>query len=72
LCNNFDEAGTKTINNMFATWYAVRNPGKTGRLDIAIEEKDTEKIQTILTELKVISNEFISLATRRMEELIKK
>lgn len=58
------------IAQMSKDWAAIKNPDGTGQLDVAIEQKDTEKIQEILKSLIPVNQEFLEIATDLFTERI--
>ncbi|MFX0202091.1 MAG: hypothetical protein ACFFCW_38765 [Candidatus Hodarchaeota archaeon] len=60
------------ISEMNRNWYQIRNPQGTGELDIAIKNKEAEKIPEILARFIPASQEFLVLAANRFSELLTK
>lgn len=60
----------KHISKMFATWNAIKNPEGSGELDIAIENKETEKIPRLLASVIPMNQEFLEMAADRFSELV--
>jgi hypothetical protein len=52
---------------MFAYWGTLRNDEKNGELDRAIQEKDVQSIERIMTDLVPINQRFIKLASEKLE-----
>jgi hypothetical protein len=69
LCQNFDAASAKEIKEMFQKWYSMRNAEKTGELDHAIQEKDVQSIERIITDLAPMNQRFIKLASEELERV---
>jgi hypothetical protein len=67
LCKNFDGEPAKQIVDMFAYWGTLRNDEKNGELDRAIQEKDVQSIERIMTDLVPINQRFIKLASEKLE-----
>lgn len=60
------------IREMYSNWYQIRNPEGKGELDIAIKNKEAEKIPEILARFIPASQEFLELAANRFSELVTK
>ncbi|MBU1340699.1 MAG: toll/interleukin-1 receptor domain-containing protein [Proteobacteria bacterium] len=60
----------KRILEMFTSWYKAMNNDKTGELDIAIENKDMEKIPKILKNFLPLNQEFLEMAADRFAKLV--
>ncbi len=60
----------KRISEMFSSWYKAKNDDKTGELDIAIENKDTEKISAILKNFLPMNQEFLEIAADKFAKLV--
>ena len=60
----------KRITEMFTTWYKAKNDDKTGELDIAIENKDAEKIPAILKSFLPMNQEFLEMAAEKFAKLV--
>jgi len=58
------------ISQMYRNWYQIRNPEGKGELDIAIKNKEAEKIPEILARFIPASQEFLELAANRFSELL--
>ena len=58
------------ITRMQKEWALVRNPQGTGELDVAIEEKDTQKIRQILKRTIPVNQEFLEITTSMFSKLI--
>jgi TIR domain len=58
------------IAQMSKDWAEIRNTAGTGELDVAIEHKDTQKIQEILKRIIPMNQEFLETATSLFSELI--
>jgi hypothetical protein len=65
-----DPTAATQIKRMFDTWSRVRNDQRTGELDLAIKERDPEKIKTILKSISTINQEFLELVFKRMEPML--
>jgi hypothetical protein len=68
----FSDTQAVKISEMFTEWYKLRNPEGTGELDIAIEKRNTEKIQELLKSLIPTNQEFLEMTTVRFTELVSK
>ena len=60
----------KRITEMFTIWYKAKNDDKTGELDIAIENKDAEKIPAILKSFLPMNQEFLEMAAEKFSKLV--
>lgn len=60
------------FEEMSKNYALLRNPEKTGGLDIAIEKKDADKVQELLITLLPVNQEFLELATDAFAELVHK
>ena len=69
LCQNFDAASAKEIKEMFQKWNSARNEKRTGELDRAIQEKDVQSIERIITDMAPMNQRFIKLASERLEQI---
>ncbi len=58
------------IRSMFAEWYELRNDERTGKLDLAIRDKNVDEIMRILERLSVLNTEFVMMAIERMETIM--
>jgi hypothetical protein len=65
-----DTEAAKRVSLMFDTWARIRNDQRTGELDMAIKQADTEKIKSILISVSKTNQEFLELAIGRMEPLL--
>jgi hypothetical protein len=65
-------AGTQAarLQEMTTAWYRLRNREKTGELDIAIEQKDGEKIPKLLAGILPLNQEFLEMAADRFAEMV--
>jgi len=66
----FPQEKRKRISDMFAAWHQANNREGTGELDIALENKDTEKIPAILKTFLPMNQEFLEMAADRFSELV--
>ncbi len=60
---------TERIGKLFADYDKITNKSGTGKLDVAIKEKDCEKISSILNEIIPMSNDFLEICAARFAEL---
>jgi hypothetical protein len=58
------------VSEMFGYWESIRNPHKTGELDIAIEQKDAKKVQKILEKIAPLNQKFLEIVTEAFSEII--
>jgi hypothetical protein len=65
-----EKAQEGRLIEMLAQWHKVRNDEKTGELDIAIRDKDTEKIPLILNRFLPVNQEFLEMAAERFASII--
>ncbi|MGA6924079.1 MAG: hypothetical protein WBY88_00280, partial [Desulfosarcina sp.] len=66
----FPPEQTERLASMFASWRELRNPEGTGKLDIAIENKDLEEIHSLLSAVLPINQDFLELAADNFSELL--
>jgi hypothetical protein len=65
-----DQAVSAKIEAMFNKWAEYRNDERTGKLDLAIRDKNVEEIMRILNKVAVMNAEFVTLAIERIEKLM--
>ena len=58
------------IGEMYRKWFEIRNPEGKGELDIAIKNKEVDKIPEILARFIPESQEFLELTANRFSELV--
>ena len=66
----FTSAQAARLQEMSAAWYKLRSPDRTGELDIAIEQKDGEKVPKLLATILPMNQEFLEMAADRFAEMI--
>ena len=66
----FPPAKARRVSELFTAWHTLKNDQGTGELDIAIREKDVQRIPGILTRAIPVSQEFLEMAADRFSELI--
>ncbi len=60
------------ISEMYRNWYQTSNPERKGELDIAIKNKEVDKIPEILARFIPASQEFLKITADRFSELLTK
>jgi len=70
LIDIFPDDTRHRLEAMAQDWATVRNPEGTGSLDKAINEKDPDKVQTILKNFIPTNQEFLEIASRTLTRLI--
>ncbi len=61
----------KRVSEMYEYWFTLRDPmGESGELDIAINDKDIEKISAVLSEMDPLNQEFLEMAASRFSDLV--
>ncbi|MES9945944.1 MAG: hypothetical protein ABW080_13380 [Candidatus Thiodiazotropha sp.] len=58
------------ISQMYSIWYELRNPEMTGKLDIAIRDRDAHTVKSILNELIPMNKHFLNMTAERFSSLI--
>ena len=58
------------LSEMFSSWYKVKNDEETGELDVAMKNKDIEKIPGLLKNFLPMNSEFLEMAADRFAELV--
>lgn len=58
------------VTEMTRDFASMRNPDKTGELDVAIEQKDAKKVQELLRSLIPVNQEFLELTTDAFSDII--
>jgi hypothetical protein len=71
LRKSFEQRDSERFARMSAEWQTLRNEQGTGALDLAIENKDLEKIPQLLASIIPMNQEFLEMATNRFAELIR-
>lgn len=71
IASLFPTEKARRIYDMYNAWYKVSNPKKKGELDIAIKNKEVDKIQQILAEFIPMSQDFLEMTANRFSELVK-
>ena len=66
----FPKENWARIEEMVKEWNAVHNPSGKGTLDIAIENKDPDKIQKILKKFIPMNQEFLEIASNQLASLL--
>ncbi|MEW8337408.1 MAG: hypothetical protein AB2602_06365 [Candidatus Thiodiazotropha sp.] len=61
---------TDEISQMYRVWYRLRNQQGTGELDIAIRDRDAEKVKVILNELTPMNRRFLNMTAERFGSLV--
>lgn len=64
------EANQHRLSEMFSSWYEVKNDEETGKLDIAMKNKEPEKIPAMLKSVLPMNSEFLEMAADRFAELV--
>jgi hypothetical protein len=60
----------RRVQEMTEAWHRLRNPAKTGDLDIAIEKKDGKRIPSLLASILPMNQEFLEMAADRFAQMI--
>ncbi len=68
MIRQFSRADAERVRSMLELWYGLRNPEGTGELDIALKEKDPEKVTRLLTGLLPLNREYVELVARRFAD----
>jgi hypothetical protein len=68
----FPKREATKIKEMLSHYHMLRNQEGTGELDIAIQNRNTEKISELLEGLFPINQEFLEMTTIRFTELVSK
>ena len=71
LRKSFEQRDSERFARMSAEWQKLRNEQGTGELDLAIENKDLEKIPQLLASIIPMNQEFLEMATNRFAKLIR-
>lgn len=66
----FPEENQARFQEMAVAWDKIRNPQGTGELDIALVERDKEKIPALLAAFLPMNQEFLQIAAERFSDLI--
>ena len=66
----FPDAQAKRVDEMSEVWEQLRNPDKTGELDVAIEKKDGAQIHELLANILPMNQEFLEMAADRFAAMI--
>lgn len=66
----FHGAQAARVREMTEAWNRLRNPRKTGELDVAIEKKDGTKVPALLANILPLNQEFLEMAADRFAEMI--
>ncbi|MEJ2154542.1 MAG: hypothetical protein P8X96_04355 [Desulfobacteraceae bacterium] len=66
----FDPEQTQRIKNIHRSWCQACNPERKGELDIAIKNKELDKIAEILMRFIAPSQEFLEIAANRFSTLV--
>ncbi len=64
------ESERNEISAMCRLYYEMRNPEGTGRLDLAIQEKDAQAVKDILNELLPVNKRFLNMTAERFGGLV--
>ena len=66
----FPQAQGPVLAKMFEEWEKARNAAGTGRLDVALKNRDIPEIQSILIDFLPINQQFLEIAADRFSEMI--
>jgi hypothetical protein len=62
-------AESDEIAQMYEVWYQLRNPEGSGELDIAIRDRNANKVKAILNELAPMNKRFLNMTAERFGSL---
>ena len=68
LYSVLDERDEQTIRNMQNMWYEIRRPEGDGKLDDAIRNQDFGTINSILSDLRPMNREYMTLLLKKFTE----
>lgn len=72
LLSFFPPEQANRIIEMFNNWRQLSNPEQKGELDVALKNKEVDKIHEILARVKPMSQEFLEMAANRFSDLVSK
>lgn len=64
------ESEANEISQMYKVYYKLRNPEGTGKLDIAIRDKDTQVVRDVLNNLLPLNRRFLNMTAERFGNLV--
>ncbi len=67
-CFKDNDKATAVIENIFVRWYGYRNDARSGKLDIAIKDKNVSEIKQILEDFAIMNREFLEILLSEMEK----
>lgn len=76
LCKNFDERTGRDVRRMVNRWCELRAAGTsgkeymTGELDVAFDQGDLDRVETLFAEVTELNRGFLSLANPTLDALI--
>lgn len=68
----FSGKQAEKVDELLSYWNKLKNQKGTGELDIAIQNRDTEKISELLNSLFAMNQEFLEMTTIRFTEIVSK
>lgn len=66
----FPETSQPLLTEIFQEWNSLRNIEKTGKLDLAFEQRNPAATRECLRHLKKLNKDFMTIATARYAELV--
>jgi hypothetical protein len=70
LAKIFSKSELERVSKLYKVWKQTRKPDRTGALDLALKDRDADRIASILAELLPLNQEFLEIVSDRFSRLV--